>query len=110
MFNETAENQRKIPACEKVDACERIHIGNNVHVTAAVIFLTHYLDTSWDGIHWKIWDIYMEGGAFIGSNTIITKPCRIGRNAIVGVGFVVTKDTPDNEIWVGNPARLIKKR
>ena len=49
--------------------------------------------------------------AFIGSNVIILFNCnRIGRNAVVGMGSVVTKDVPDNAIVVGNPARIIKYR
>jgi len=32
----------------------------------------------------------------------------IGNNSIVGACSLVTKDIPDNEIWAGNPARLIR--
>ena len=32
---------------------------------------------------------------------------RIGRNAMVGAGAVVTKDVPANAIVVGNPARIV---
>lgn len=41
---------------------------------------------------------------------VICNAVRIGENAIVGAGSVVTKDIPDNEIWAGNPARFIRKR
>lgn len=34
----------------------------------------------------------------------------IGENAIVGASAVVTKSIPDNEIWVGVPARYLKTR
>ena len=54
--------------------------------------------------------MYIGDYSFIGTGTIISKDVRIGRNVIVGAGSVVTKDIPDNEIWAGNPARLIKKR
>ena len=30
-------------------------------------------------------------------------------NSIIGAGSVVTKNVPDNEVWVGNPARFIRK-
>jgi len=33
----------------------------------------------------------------------------IGRNAMIGAGSVVTKDIPDNELWLGNPARFKRK-
>lgn len=90
---------------------ENIVIGNRVHVTAGCVLLTHYLNTGRKGIHWlHEGNIVLEDGCFIGTNTIIAKPCTIGQNAIVGAGSVVTKDIPANEVWAGNPAHFIKCR
>lgn len=91
-------------------APERIHIGHHVHITEGVLILTHYLDTSSEGIRWTFGDVYIGENVFIGTQSIISKPCSIGNNVIIGAGSVVTKDIPDNEIWAGNPARFIKKR
>lgn len=46
--------------------------------------------------------------SFIGANTVVKQGITIGRNVMVGAGSVVLKDIPDNEIWVGNPAKKIK--
>ena len=46
---------------------------------------------------------------WIGMNSCILPGITIGDNAIVGSGSVVTKNIPANEIWAGNPAKLIKK-
>jgi maltose O-acetyltransferase len=46
---------------------------------------------------------------WIGMNSCILPGVSIGNNSIIGSGSVVTKNIPSNEIWVGNPARFIKK-
>jgi acetyltransferase-like isoleucine patch superfamily enzyme len=45
---------------------------------------------------------------WIGTNVCILPGVKIGNNSIIGAGSVVTKNVPSNEIWVGNPAHLIK--
>ena len=46
----------------------------------------------------------VEKGASIGANATILPGIRIGQNALIGAGAVVTKDVPANAIVVGNPA------
>ena len=45
----------------------------------------------------------------IGSDSTILYNTRIGPNAIVAAGSVVTKDVPEGAIVGGNPARVIGK-
>jgi acetyltransferase-like isoleucine patch superfamily enzyme len=52
---------------------------------------------------------YIEQGAKIGANTTILPGVRIGRNALIGAGSVVTKDVPAGSVVVGNPARVINQ-
>ncbi len=47
--------------------------------------------------------------AFIGSDTMLVAPVKIGRSARTGAGSVVTHDVPDGETVVGVPARKIRK-
>jgi acetyltransferase-like isoleucine patch superfamily enzyme/dTDP-4-dehydrorhamnose 3,5-epimerase-like enzyme len=49
----------------------------------------------------------VERGASIGANATVLPGIRIGRNAMVGAGSVVTGDVPPNAIVVGNPARIM---
>jgi bifunctional UDP-N-acetylglucosamine pyrophosphorylase/glucosamine-1-phosphate N-acetyltransferase len=46
--------------------------------------------------------------AFIGSDSILRAPVRIGDDARTGAGSVVTKDVPDGATVVGVPARVVK--
>ena len=46
----------------------------------------------------------VDKGASIGANATILPGIRIGQNALIGAGAVVTKDVPANAIVVGNPA------
>jgi bifunctional UDP-N-acetylglucosamine pyrophosphorylase/glucosamine-1-phosphate N-acetyltransferase len=48
--------------------------------------------------------------AFIGSDTMLVAPVKIGKRARTGAGSVVTHDVPDGETVVGVPARKISKR
>lgn len=49
-------------------------------------------------------------GADIGMNASILPGVRIGSNAIVGAGAVVTQDVPDYAIVAGVPAKILRSR
>lgn len=51
----------------------------------------------------------IKQGASIGANATILGGITIGENAMIGAGSVVTKDVPADEVWVGNPARFVRK-
>ncbi len=46
--------------------------------------------------------------AYIGSDSMLVAPVRIGREAATGAGSVVTKDVPPRRMAVGVPARVIR--
>lgn len=48
-------------------------------------------------------------GAFIGSDSLLVAPVRVGERAVTGAGAVVTRDVPDHGLAVGMPARVIRK-
>jgi acetyltransferase-like isoleucine patch superfamily enzyme len=52
--------------------------------------------------------IVIEDNVFIGTNVVILKGVRVGKNSVIGAGSVVTKDVPENAIVAGNPARLLR--
>lgn len=52
--------------------------------------------------------IFIKKGASIGANSTILGGVTIGENALIGAGSVVTKNVPENELWVGNPAKKVR--
>lgn len=54
-------------------------------------------------------NVRVGAGSFVGANAVVKQGVSIGSNVIIGAGSVVLKDVPDNQIWVGNPAREKRK-
>ena len=61
--------------------------------------------------HGKEWaKTLVRRGASIGANCTILPGVTIGEKSVLGAGSVLTKDLPNGETWVGNPAaKLIQK-
>ena len=92
-------------------AAEKIEIGD-----ACMIAHGAYIsDADWHGIYDRAQPvgntkpIILKDNVWIGDSAIICKGVTIGKNSIIGAGAVVTKNVPENCIYAGNPARLVKK-
>ena len=48
-------------------------------------------------------------GVHIGLNSTIREHITIGDFATIGMGAVLTKNVGEKEIWVGNPAKFLRK-
>ena len=112
--------------------CGKIRIGNNCGISNSTLFAAASIEIGNDvliGGGTKIYDtdfhwldfhrrmkepggnskpVIIRDGAFIGAHCIICKGVTIGERSIVGVGSVVTKNIPSNEIWGGCPAKRIR--
>ena len=95
--------------------CEGVTIGDNVFIGHGVTFVndSYPRATTADGslqteTDWRVEPTVVRKGASIGSGATILSNIRIGENAIVGAGSVVTKDVPANAIVAGNPARVLR--
>ncbi len=56
---------------------------------------------------WEVTETVVEAGASIGARAVILPGIRIGKNAMVGAGAVVTRDVPAGKLVVGNPAKVV---
>ena len=76
-------------------------VGADVNIGAGTI------TCNFDGTHKFPTEI--GEGAFIGSDTMLVAPVKVGAGAKTGAGAVVTKDIPAGSLAVGVPARVIKE-
>ena len=77
------------------------NIGANTNIGAGTI------TCNYDGIGKHPTEIGED--AFIGSDTMLVAPLKLGNGARTGAGAVVTKNVPDDTLVVGMPARAIRK-
>ncbi len=73
------------------------HVGANVNIGAGTI------TCNYDGVRKN--KTVIEDEAFIGSDTMLVAPVRVGRGAKTGAGSVVTRDIPPYTLAYGVPAR-----
>lgn len=77
-------------------------IGRDVNVGAGTVTCNY-------NVYREKHPTVVEDGAFIGSDTLLVAPVRVGRGAATASGAVVTHDVPAGMLAVGMPARAIKK-
>ena len=87
-----------------------IEIGENVLIGAhsAITSLTHNTQAPIYGQSLVSKPVHIDDNVWIGTHAVILPGIRIGQNAIIGAGAVVTKDVAANDIVVGVPARSIE--
>jgi bifunctional UDP-N-acetylglucosamine pyrophosphorylase/glucosamine-1-phosphate N-acetyltransferase len=75
--------------------------GSGVNIGAGTV------TCNYDGV--KKNPTWLGDNVFIGSDTMLVAPVRVGDRAHTGAGAVVTKDVPADTLAVGVPARAIRK-
>ena len=77
-------------------------VGEDVNIGAGTI------TANYDGTRKN--PTVIEDGAFIGVDTMLRAPVRVGRGARTGAGSVVTRDVAPGATAVGMPARALRRR
>lgn len=102
---------RKVPLYANL-----IRIHNNVRIASNVTFathdVTHLVLNNMDSENKQSFSetvgcIELMDNVFIGTNCTIVGNVRIGPNAIVAAGAVVSRDVPPNSVVGGVPAKVI---
>jgi len=87
-----------------------IVIGNNVSISAGVKMISTGLDVNVIEKKHVNKEIVIEDNVWIGAGAIILSGVTIKKNSVIAAGAVVNKDIGEGEIWVGVPAKLLRKR
>ncbi|WP_298488577.1 acyltransferase [uncultured Maribacter sp.] len=86
---------------------EKIIIGNNVKVGANVLIT----DSDWHLDDPRVSGpkpVFINDNVWLGYGVVVMKGVTIGKNTIIGINSVVTKDIPSNVLAAGNPCKVIK--
>lgn len=92
--------------------CNEVHIGHHVMIGPHVQIYTPAHDQQAEARiqGWEVAKpIVIEDNVWIGGGAILLPGVRIGRNAVVGAGAVVTRSVPANTVVAGNPARVLRE-
>jgi len=92
--------------------CNEVHIGHHVMIgpTVQIYTAAHLLQAEARNQGWEVAKpIVIEDNVWLGGGAILLPGVRIGRNAVVGVGAVVSRSVPANTVVAGNPARVIRE-
>lgn len=87
---------------------KKISIGDNVRVGANCLIMDGdgHQDDPRSG---KNKPIFIEDNVWLGANVVVKKGVTIGKNSVIGMSSVVTKDIPANCIAIGNPCVVVKQ-
>lgn len=80
---------------------KHVHVGHDAWIGDGVEIAPH---TSVGGY------VTLRDGVKVGQGALFKPGVTVGENAQIGMGAVVTKDVPPNEVWVGNPATKLRDR
>jgi maltose O-acetyltransferase len=89
-----------------------VHIGNHVMIGPVVQIYTaaHPIQAEARIRGQEVAkSIVIEDNVWVGGGAILLPGVRIGRNAVVGAGAVVSRSVPENTVVAGNPARIIRE-
>lgn len=87
-----------------IDAMKGVEIQDNVKIGFGCVIISYStIDNNKGG------KVVLKENCKIGSNAVIMPGVTVGKNAVVGANSFINRNVPANELWVGTPARFVKK-
>ncbi|MCU1323858.1 MAG: transferase hexapeptide repeat containing protein [Acidobacteriaceae bacterium] len=87
-----------------IDNMAMVTIGNNVCISQGVYLCTGNHDWKDPAFRMFAMEITLADGCWIASRSVLAPGVTVGRNAIAGIGSVVSSSIPADLIYSGNPA------
>lgn len=87
-----------------IDNMAMVTVGNNVCISQGVYLCTGNHDWKDPTFRMFAMEITLGDGCWIASRSVLAPGVTVGRNAIAGIGSVVSSSIPSNLIYSGNPA------
>ncbi len=76
-------------------------VGENANIGAGTI------TCNYDGVNKNVTTI--EDGVFVGTNSSLVAPVRLGKNAYVAAGSVITQDVPEDSLAIARGQQTVKE-
>jgi UDP-3-O-[3-hydroxymyristoyl] glucosamine N-acyltransferase len=77
-----------------------VHVAHNVNIGKNCLIIANTMVAG---------SVNIGDNSWIAPSANIINGISIGSNCTIGMGAVVTKNVPDNEVWTGSPARPIEE-
>lgn len=84
---------------EETKIAQLVYIGANVEIGKGCAIRANAV---------ILGSVKINDNVIIAPSSTIRNQKTIGANSLVGMGSIVTKDIPENEIWIGTPAKKIR--
>lgn len=93
-----------------IDNLAHVTIGNNVCISQGAMLLTGNHDYTLHDFPYRLGKIVIEDGVWVGAQAVVCPGVTCRTHSILTVNSVATKDLGPWNIYMGNPAALIRKR
>jgi len=118
LIHPTVERRRSLISEEGCIIMNEVFIGPRSKIGNSVVLRNRVLlghdNVIGNGVFISVHSIVMGYAnignySYVGGNASILPRIKVLDNSIIGAAAVITKDVPENEIWVGNPGKYLKK-